>query len=125
MGSTVVPDFDFGDFAHKSETTTDTDTELEFDLKSAVMPIGSVAESHRFREEEYEKRLGSLTRVPSLRLAPDEYRALSLEPAAGFLVANMDGICTIEMLLDVAGMGRLEALRILVGLLEEHVIELC
>ncbi len=125
---TVIPDFDFGEFAHKTETaatTASSEMELEFDLKSAVMPIGSVAESHRVREEEYEKRLGSLMRVPTLRLQPAEYRALSLDPTAGFLIANMDGICTVEMILDIAGMGRLEALRILVGLLEEHVIELC
>lgn len=100
------------------------DLEFELELKSGVLPIFSVEDSHRLREVEYERRLGSLAGVPTLRLRPEEYRALSLDPSAGFLVANMDGICTIEVLLDVAGMPRLEALRILVGLLEEDIIEL-
>ena len=125
--STPVPDFDLGDFAHKSEieARTDPDPEFELELKSGIVPIFSVEESHRVREAAYETRLGSLTAVPTLRVGPEVYRALSLDPPAAFLIANMDGICTIEMLLDVAGMPRLEALRILVELMEEHVIELC
>jgi hypothetical protein len=124
---TLVPSFDVGDFAESKEleAKTDPDAALEFDLKSGVVPIVSVAESHRVREAAYERRLGSLTALPKLRLRPEEYRGLSLDPSAGFLVANMDGICTIEMILDVAGMPRVEALRILVELLEDHVIELC
>ena len=106
-------------------TKTDPEAELELELKSGIVAIVSVEESHRVREADYERRLGSLTAVPTLRLRPEEYRGLSLDPSAGFLVANMDGICTLEMLLDVAGMPRVEALRILVGLMEEHIIELC
>jgi len=93
-------------------TNTDPEAEFELDLKSGIVAIVSVEESHRVREADYERTLGSLTAVPTLRLRPEEYRGLSLDPSAGFLVANMDGICTLEMLLDVAGMPRRGELRL-------------
>ena len=43
---------------------------------------------------------------------------------AGFLLSLVDGISSIEELLDISSMPRLEALRILYGLLDQRVIAL-
>jgi hypothetical protein len=50
---------------------------------------------------------------------------LSLDHRAGFLLSLVDGRLTIEELLDISGMPRLDALRILYGLLDQRVIALC
>jgi hypothetical protein len=72
----------------------------------------------------YLARLGSLSQVVQVALSGDQIRWLSLDHRAGFLLSLVDGTSSIEELLDVSSMPRLEALRILYGLLDQRVIAL-
>ncbi len=72
----------------------------------------------------YLARLGSLSQVVRVAFSGDEIRWLSLDHRAGFLLSLVDGESSIETLLDISGMPRLEALRILFGMLDQRVIAL-
>ncbi len=72
----------------------------------------------------YLSRLGSLEQVVSVGLTPEELRWLTLDHRAGFMLSMIDGYSTIGELLDISGMPRLDALRILSQLLEQRVIRL-
>lgn len=72
----------------------------------------------------YSARLGPLTQIVTVAVAPDQVRWLSLDHRAGFLLSLVDGASTVEELLDISGMPRLEALRHLFMMLEQQVIAL-
>lgn len=72
----------------------------------------------------YSSRLSGLHRVPVIVMGPDQIRWLSLDHRAGFLLSMVDGISSIDDLLDVSSMQRVDALRILCELLEQKVIGL-
>ncbi|MBP9111531.1 MAG: hypothetical protein KBF88_01925 [Polyangiaceae bacterium] len=108
---TVVPKFDVSKFAKSGNSLP----------PESVPPVSAPPP----REEEYLKAIGSLSKVPVVRVNPSELRTLPIEPAAAFLLSNMDGISTVEMLLDLGAMPRLEALRLLCSLVREHIVELC
>jgi hypothetical protein len=72
----------------------------------------------------YTARLGSTGQVPRVLLGADQVRWLTLDHRSGFLLACIDGACTIEEILDVSGMQPLDALRILCELLQQGVIEM-
>jgi hypothetical protein len=72
----------------------------------------------------YLARLGSPTQAVRVAVPNDQIRWLSLDHRAGFLLSLVDGSSTIEELLDISGMPRLDALRILFGLLDQRVIAL-
>ncbi|MFC1641748.1 hypothetical protein ACFL5O_03525 [Myxococcota bacterium] len=69
-------------------------------------------------------RLGRLDQIVQTRMAPEQIRWLSLDHRAGFLLSLVDNFSTAEELLDISGMPRLEALHILVSLLDQQVIVL-
>ncbi len=73
----------------------------------------------------YLARLGSPSQAARVVVPNDQIRWLSLDHRAGFLLSLIDGHLTIEELLDISGMPRLDALRILYGLLDQRVIALC
>lgn len=60
--------------------------------------------------------------VPVMR--GSELRELHLDRYAGFLLSLMDGVTTVEMLLDVCAMPTEEALRVLDDLVRSGVVEL-
>lgn len=70
----------------------------------------------------YAARLGPLSQVATVAIPADQIRWLSLDHRAGFLLSLVDGISSIEEILDVSGMSRLDALRIMCTLLEQRVI---
>jgi hypothetical protein len=72
----------------------------------------------------YAARLGPLDRVVEVAVPADQIRWLSLDHRAGFLLSLVDGISTVEEILDISGMSRLEALRIMYALLEQRVISI-
>jgi hypothetical protein len=72
----------------------------------------------------YLARIGSLDQVVKVIVADDQLRWLSLDHRAGFLLSLVDGTSRVEDLLDISGMPRLEALRILYTLLEQGAIAL-
>jgi len=67
-------------------------------------------------------RLGGLDQIINVVLSPEELRWLNLDHRAGFLLSLVDGVSTIEELLDISGMSRLDALRILATLREQRAI---
>ncbi|HEX7663489.1 MAG TPA: hypothetical protein VF407_03220, partial [Polyangiaceae bacterium] len=76
----------------------------------------------RVLEQMYIARIGPLTRVPVVAVPRDQLRWLSIDHRAGFLLSHVDGVSTLEMILDVSGMSPLDALRILFELAQQRVI---
>ncbi|MCC6217454.1 MAG: hypothetical protein IT376_21535 [Polyangiaceae bacterium] len=72
----------------------------------------------------YSARLGDSKQIVRVAIPPDQVRWLSLDHRAGFLLSLVDGLSTIEELLDMSGMPQLDALRLLYMLLEQRVIAL-
>jgi hypothetical protein len=72
----------------------------------------------------YSARLGALNQLVTVCIPSDQIRWLSLDHRAGFLLSLIDGLSSIEEILDVSGMPRLDALRIMCTLLEQRVISL-
>ena len=72
----------------------------------------------------YAARLGQLDQRVVVSIPPDQIRWLSLDHRAGFLLSLIDGSSSIEEILDISGMTRLDALRILYNLLEQRVVAL-
>lgn len=72
----------------------------------------------------YASKIGSQQAVPVPLLSDAELRWLGLDHRAGFLLSRVDGEATVEEVLDICGMPRLEALKTLVSLLERGAIRL-
>lgn len=75
-------------------------------------------------EQMYAARLGALDRVPFVAVASDQLRWLSLDHRSGFVLAHVDGVASLEQILDVSGMARLDALRIIYELVQRGVVAL-
>lgn len=94
---------------------------VALDLALAESPDSAVAQKliHRHRDvvlDCYYRYLGALDRRPVLAAALTKDSGAGLDPRAAFLLSRIDGMMTYDELLDVAGMGRLEACRHLVAL---------
>ena len=63
-------------------------------------------------------RLGGLAAVLDLKVAGAEVRWLGLDHRAGFLLSLVDGTTTVEEIVDMSGMAKHEALRLLAELLD-------
>ena len=72
----------------------------------------------------YSARLGPLSQTVSVAIPSDEIRWLSLDHRAGFLLSLVDGSLTLEEILDVSCMPKLDALRLMFTLFDQHVISL-
>ena len=72
----------------------------------------------------YAARLGDLAQLVSVGVPPNEIRWLSLDHRAGFLLSLVDGTSTVEEILDISGMTRLDALRIMFTLAQQNVVKL-
>jgi hypothetical protein len=70
----------------------------------------------------YTARVGPLDRVPVVTVAREQLRWLSIDHRAGFLLSHIDGVSSLEMILDVSGMPLLDALKILAELSQQRVI---
>ena len=72
----------------------------------------------------YAARLGPLDQVPVVAIPAEQLRWLTLDHRSGFLLSHVDGVSTLEEILDVSGMNPLEAMRIIYDLLQQKVIAL-
>jgi hypothetical protein len=70
----------------------------------------------------YESKLGDLTRAPRQLVPPDEVVWMSMHHRAGFLLSQIDGTLSFNDLIDVAGIRRLDAVRILATFVGNGVI---
>ncbi len=95
------------------DVLTTHDANDAHDAPDAAEPLGETA---------LLERLGPLERVPRLTLRPSEVRSLPVNNRAAFLLSQVDGVCTMETILDIAGMPRLDALRFLAWFVERGVV---
>jgi hypothetical protein len=72
----------------------------------------------------YAARLGRLSQTVAVAIPTEEIRWLSLDHRAGFLLSLVDGSLTLEEILDISGMSRLDALRLMFTLFDQRVITL-
>jgi hypothetical protein len=70
----------------------------------------------------YSAKLGRLSRVPLLKVQPNEWLTLDLDHRACFLLVHVDNVSSFEMILDTSGMLRHEAMRVLCDLLGRGII---
>jgi hypothetical protein len=70
----------------------------------------------------YAARLGPLEQVPVVAVPAEQLRWLTLDHRSGFLLSHVDGVSTLEEILDISGMPHLEAMRIIYDLLQQKVI---
>jgi len=68
-------------------------------------------------------KLGPLDRVPVVAVARDQLRWLAIDHKAGFILSHVDGVSSVEEIVDISGMKELEALGILAELLEQRIID--
>jgi hypothetical protein len=73
-------------------------------------------------ERMYAARLGPLDRVPMVVVPRTQMRWLSMDHRAGFILSLIDGSSSLELILDVCGMPRLDALRILQELVQQKIV---
>jgi hypothetical protein len=71
----------------------------------------------------YLEKLGSGECVLRLAMAPNQIQGLSLDHRSGFLISLIDGMATVDEILDVSGMPPLDALRLLYEMREEGVVD--
>ena len=101
-------------------------------LKAAELVLGAepgnveakrYAESCRTRLEQlYSSQIGPPSGIPRVVVAETDIRWLGLDHRAGFLLSRVDGMTSVDELLDVSGMPRLEALKTVVGLIDAGAI---
>ena len=102
---------------------------VAIDLALEQHPDSAVAQKliHSNREvlyEVYRSFLGDLRAVPSLAMAMEKIPMHELDHRAAFLLSRIDGALTLEDVLDVSGMARLEAFRHLSRLLLRGILEI-
>ena len=112
--------FSLGDYTGAFEMAELLLTEDPDDTEAA-----ECAESCRgVLEGMYAARLGALDRVPVVIVQRTQLRWLSIDHRAGFILSLIDGSSTLEMILDVSGMPKLDAMRILHELLQQRIVSL-
>ncbi|MCA9666725.1 MAG: hypothetical protein KC503_14095 [Myxococcales bacterium] len=72
--------------------------------------------------EQYQRQLSDLEVVPVVQVPQHEIVWHKLDHRAGFLLSRIDGLLSYSDILDICGMSRFEACRILAQLLEQGVI---
>jgi hypothetical protein len=72
----------------------------------------------------YSSKLGRLDKVVVVALGDSQLRWLGLDHRSGFMLSRIDGQSTVDELLDICGMPRLEGLKTLAYLLERGAIRL-
>jgi hypothetical protein len=73
-------------------------------------------------EHMYAARLGPSDGVPVVVVPQAQMQWLSIDHRAGFVLSLIDGSSTLEMIIDVSGMQRLDALRILHALVQQRIV---
>jgi hypothetical protein len=75
-------------------------------------------------EDVYALRLGPLDRVPVIVMLPPQRGDRAIDARSGFLLSLIDGSSTLEALLDVSALPRLDALRAVHELVEQGIVSL-
>jgi hypothetical protein len=75
-------------------------------------------------ERAFEGYVGPPQGVPVLAMSPGALAGQELDHRAGFLLSRIDGVMSVDALLDIASMSRFEALRIFASLMRVKAIRL-
>jgi hypothetical protein len=99
------------------------------DLALDEQPDSAIAQKliHRHLDtilDIYERYLDNPTAVPALQISPSEFREHAIDNRAAFLLTRIDGVLTVEDILDVSGMPRLETCRYLCSMLRRGILTL-
>ena len=89
------------------------------------VPISSPslrAFDQRTLDESYLEAIGGPGSIPRIAVSVADLRRLPLGAPEGFLVSCIDGQCSVDDLIDISGLSRVDTLRILYGLLQQGVI---
>lgn len=70
----------------------------------------------------YLEKLGSGDQVLRVTMDPSEIQGLALDHRSGFLISLIDGVATIDEILDISGMPPLDALRLLFEMRQQGVV---
>jgi hypothetical protein len=70
----------------------------------------------------YVAKLAPLDRSPLVVVPRTQMRWLSIDHRAGFILSLVDGLVSVETILDLSGMPRLDALRILHELVQQKIV---
>ena len=117
---------------HHAETAAEAgDLRVAVDTLEQVLasdPNSPVAQVTLHRHKDlilkiYETCLGEPTEVPVIAIPVSELGSQDLDHRAAFLLSRIDGSLTFEEILDIAGMPRLEAYRLLAGLVRRGILE--
>jgi hypothetical protein len=73
-------------------------------------------------DKTYLDAVGGPNGIPRLAVSPAKLTSLALQPQAGFLISMIDGQSSVDDLIDISGLSRLETLRMLYHLLQQGVI---
>jgi hypothetical protein len=111
--------FEMGDYSRALELAEQIIEEDESSLEA----LACREASQKTLMQMYESRIGSLGRVPVVAIDAADVIWRNLDPAAGFVLSRVDGICTFEDVVDISGLPRFETFRILNQLLQDGIIE--
>jgi hypothetical protein len=97
------------------------------DLILAAQPDNLLAREFRTNcrvalEDVYAFRLGPLDRVPVIAMLPEQTGNRAIDGRTGFLLSLINGASTLEAILDVCALPRLDALRILHDLVQRGTV---
>ena len=110
--------FAAGDYAGALELA-----ELVLTADSGNIEAAECGEDCRTKlESSISSRLGSADRVPMILVPPAQLRSLSVDHRAGFILSLIDGSSSVEMILDVCGMSKLDGLRIIEELVRRQIV---
>jgi hypothetical protein len=112
--------FAMGDFSGALEKARYILTLDPLDREARIM----AAKCEEVLLDMYSSRIAGMQRTVRTVMGSDQMRWLSLDHRAGFLLSLIDGHSSVDDLLDVCGMPRLEALRLICILVDQKVIEL-
>ena len=110
--------FDLGDFSGSLDLVEKV---LQID------PENDSARSYMKRNEAtlvrmYQSKLGDMGKSPRQLMPPDEVIWMNMHHKAGFILAQIDGSLSYEDILEVSGMPRFDAMRILHELVQQGII---
>ncbi len=115
----IADRFALGDYAAALSVA-----ELQLGREPDDDEVRRYAESSRERlEVRYATRIGSLDYIFNVSVPAAKVKWLGLDPQAAFLLSLVDGQTTVDEVLDLCQMGKLEALRVFTELLDAKAIE--
>lgn len=78
---------------------------------------------HRLSQS-WESRLGDRDRVLRIAVPTDWLSQLAIDPRVAYVVSRIDGVTSIQSVLDVSGMAEADCAKVLLDLLDEGVLEI-